>query len=57
MYARYAADLHGTQWDAMLADLNIDPSTTIPQAAQSLYILASPESPLRDAAADRWRRK
>ncbi len=42
----YAADLTA-QWDAMLADLNIDPSPTIGQAAQSLYILASPESPLR----------
>ncbi len=46
VYARYAADFTA-RWDAMLADLNIDPSTTIPQAAQSLYILASPESPLR----------
>ena len=46
VYARYAATFT-TQWDAMLTDLNIDPSTTIPQAAQSLYILASPESPLR----------
>ena len=42
----YAADFTA-QWDAMLADLNIDPSPTIGQAAQSLYILASPESPLR----------
>ncbi len=44
--ALYAADFTA-RWDAMLADLNIDPSPTIGQAAQSLYILASPESPLR----------
>ena len=43
---RYFADFT-RQWDAMLADLNIAPMTTLPQAAQALYILASPESPLR----------
>ena len=35
------------RWDAMLGDLNIGPVISLPQAAQSLYILASPESPLR----------
>ena len=35
------------RWDAMLADLNIAPMTSLPQGAQALYILASPESPLR----------
>ncbi len=44
--ALYAKDFTA-QWDAMLADLNVGPMTTIPQAAQALYILASPESPLR----------
>jgi len=44
--AIYAADFI-QRWDAMLSDLNIAPAASLPQAAQSLYILASPESPLR----------
>ncbi len=35
------------RWDTMLADLNIAPIASLPQAAQVLYILASPESPMR----------
>ncbi len=46
--ALYLADFTA-RWDAMLADLNIAPVTSLPQAAQSLYILSSPESPLRTA--------
>jgi type VI secretion system protein ImpL len=34
-------------WDAMLADLNIAPLRSLPQAAQDLYILASQQSPMR----------
>jgi type VI secretion system protein ImpL len=34
-------------WDAMLADLNLVPMRSLPRAAQDLYILESPESPLR----------
>ena len=44
--ALYAAEF-GTRWDAMLADLSIAPIGSLPQAAQALYILASPESPMR----------
>ena len=44
--ALYFADFT-RQWDAMLADLNIAPMTSLPQGAQAMYILASPESPLR----------
>ncbi len=36
-----------TRWDAMLTDLGIAPIGSLPQAAQALYIIASPESPLR----------
>ncbi len=48
--ALYLADFTA-RWDAMLADLNIAPVHSLPQAAQALYILSSPESPLRAAAA------
>ncbi len=34
-------------WDAMMADLSIAPLTSISQAARDLYIIASPQSPLR----------
>ena len=43
---RYLADFTRA-WDAMLADLNIEAMTSLPQGAQDLYILTSPESPLR----------
>jgi type VI secretion system protein ImpL len=38
-------------WDAMLDDLNVVPLRTLSQAAQDLYILASPQSPMRDLLA------
>ncbi|HYZ24857.1 MAG TPA: ImcF-related family protein, partial [Rhodopila sp.] len=34
-------------WDALLADLNVTPLKSISQAAQDLYVLAAPQSPLR----------
>jgi len=42
----YEADF-AHAWDAMLADLNIAPLHSVPQAAQNLYIMAAPESPVR----------
>ena len=47
--ALYEADYAKT-WDAMLADLNVVPLRSLSQAAQDLYILASPQSPMRGAA-------
>ena len=44
--ALYWADF-GKAWDAMLADLGVAPVSSIGQAAQALYIFASPESPVR----------
>ena len=46
MIALYETD-YARAWDAMLADLNIVPMRSLPRAAQDLYILASPESPMR----------
>ena len=47
--ALYIAD-YGKAWDAMLDDLDLQPLGNPQQAAQSLYILASPQSlPLRPA--------
>ncbi len=48
--ALYQAD-YIAAWDAMLADLNIVPLRSISQAAQDLYILSSPQSPMRDLLA------
>ncbi|WP_254070313.1 type VI secretion system membrane subunit TssM [Acidisphaera sp. L21] len=45
--ALYEAD-YIAAWDAMLADLNVVPLRSLTQAAQDLYILASPQSPMRD---------
>ncbi len=45
--ALYEAD-YVAAWDAMLADLNVVPLRSLTQAAQDLYILASPQSPMRD---------
>ena len=42
----YEADYAPT-WDLMLADLNVVQLRSLSQAAQDLYILASPESPMR----------
>jgi type VI secretion system protein ImpL len=45
--ALYEADyIHA--WDAMLDDLNVVPLRSVSQAAQDLFILASPQSPIRD---------
>ena len=44
--ALYEAD-YAPAWDLMLADLNVAPLRSLPQAAQDLYILASPQSPMR----------
>ena len=46
----YEADYAPT-WDLMLADLNVAPLRSLSQAAQDLYILASPESPMRNLLA------
>jgi type VI secretion system protein ImpL len=48
--ALYEADYAPT-WDLMLADLNVAPLRSLSQAAQDLYILAAPESPLRNLLA------
>ena len=46
----YEADYAPT-WDLMLADLNVVQLRSLSQAAQDLYILASPESPMRSLLA------
>ncbi|MBV9654290.1 MAG: type VI secretion system membrane subunit TssM [Acetobacteraceae bacterium] len=38
-------------WDAMINDLDVVPLRSASQAAQDLYIIASPQSPLRDLLA------
>ena len=48
--ALYTAD-YAKQWDALLADLDIAPMRSLQQAVQDLYILASPQSPMRDLLA------
>jgi len=45
--ALYEAD-YAKQWDALLADLAIVPLRNAQQAAQDLYILGSPQSPIRN---------
>ena len=47
MVTLYARD-YEQAWDAMLDDLNFVPLRSIPQAAQDLYMLGSPQSPMRD---------
>jgi type VI secretion system protein ImpL len=34
-------------WDALLADLNLAPQRSVQQSAESLYVLGSPQSPMR----------
>ena len=36
-----------TQWNAMLGDLNLATASNIGQATQNLYVLSSPQSPMR----------
>ncbi len=42
---------YAKQWDAMLLDLNIVPLRSPDQAVEDLYILTSPQSPMRDLLA------
>ncbi len=46
----YTAE-YAQQWDSMLADLNVVPMRSMGQAVQDLYVLASPQSPMRDLLA------
>jgi type VI secretion system protein ImpL len=48
--ALYTAD-YAKQWDALLDDLDVEPMRNLQQAVQDLYILASPQSPMRDLLA------
>lgn len=48
--ALYEED-YAPAWDLMLADLNVSQIRSLPQAAQDLYILASPQSPMRNLLA------
>jgi type VI secretion system protein ImpL len=48
--ALYEKD-YAQHWDAMLADLNLTPLRSSDQAAQDLYILGAPQSPIRDLLA------
>jgi type VI secretion system protein ImpL len=41
-------DDYAKAWDAMLLDLEIVPLRSLSQAAQDLYVLASPKSPMKD---------
>jgi type VI secretion system protein ImpL len=43
----YEAD-YAQAWDAMLQDLDVVPLRSLTQAAQDLYILSSPQSPMKD---------
>ena len=45
--ALYTAD-YAKQWDALLRDLDVEPMRNLQQAVQDLYILSSPQSPMRD---------
>ena len=44
-------DDYARQWDALLGDLDVEPMRNLQQAVQELYILASPQSPMRDLLA------
>ncbi|HVB15874.1 MAG TPA: type VI secretion system membrane subunit TssM, partial [Stellaceae bacterium] len=48
--ALYEAE-YAKEWDAMLSDLSLVPLRSPDQAVQDLYILASPQSPMRDLLA------
>ena len=45
--SQYERD-YAKAWDAMLADLEIVPLRTEEEAAQNLYVLGSPQSPIRE---------
>jgi type VI secretion system protein ImpL len=42
---------YAKQWDGLLNDIDVTPLTNLPQAVQALYVLASPQSPMRDLLA------
>ena len=42
---------YAKQWDALLADIDVEPLTNLQQGVQTLYILSSPQSPMRDLLA------
>ena len=48
--ALYAAD-YTSAWNAMMTDIDVVPLRSLTQAAQDLYILSSPQSPMRDLLA------
>lgn len=41
-------DDYANAWDAMLRDLEVVAMRSVPQAAQDLYVLASPNSPMKE---------
>ena len=41
-------DEYATNWDGFLADLDLPPLTNSQQSVQTLYVLSSPQSPMRD---------
>ncbi|MGA3001262.1 MAG: type VI secretion system membrane subunit TssM [Acetobacteraceae bacterium] len=42
------SDEYAANWDAFLADIDLPPLTNSQQSVQTLYILSSPQSPMRD---------
>ena len=46
----YTAD-YAKQWDALMADIDVLPLTNLQDGVQTLYILSSPQSPMRDLLA------
>ena len=44
-------DDYAKQWDTLLEDLDVAPMHNLQEALQELYMLASPQSPLRDLLA------
>ncbi|MFO1159166.1 MAG: type VI secretion system membrane subunit TssM [Reyranellaceae bacterium] len=48
---KYYLDDYAKAWDALLQDLEIVPMRSLPQAAQDLYVLASPQSPMKELLA------
>ncbi|MGE4076386.1 MAG: type VI secretion system membrane subunit TssM [Reyranella sp.] len=44
---KYYLDDYAKAWDALLQDLEIVALRSLPQAAQDLYVLASPQSPMK----------
>jgi type VI secretion system protein ImpL len=48
--ALYTTD-YAKQWDALMADIDVMPLTNLQDGVQTLYILSSPQSPMRDLLA------